>query len=489
MKFNILGVFLLSTAVSFVWSQEAVQLPETEGPYVTGVNDFEFTRPVDPQEGDLTDSGTDSQTRRLMARVWYPICRKDPMNEEGCSDAGSALGRRRLYFEVGEAEATVPAGLNAFSYFQNLSAAETQSYLDAAPLLVEQGPFPVLIYSTGATGWVSSNTVLLQELASHGMIAVSLAHTGGLTGVQFPNGDVIPIDDDYVEALQENNGLRSTDTAPMNSSDLGVRFEGEKQFLQDGRGLAKYNLQWVNDEIALANYMEETARTNSSSLFGQLLGSNNNSISSLVYIGGSFGGGAAAVAAHKDPRANCAINMDGVGQSLDVFDASLRVPLLLFVTSTTLKGNYFENEFFYEPVQSMGSDPKIFRIKISEMTHTDFYDVIYGPEDVRQAFGGGTLDGMLIHDMLQSYFLGFITTTCLGDGNWTLETTFQQFPNTAEVVDVSYVSEWWAASESPPPAAGPTSMSLEDSSATTPTGIISSLLTATSLLAALLTWE
>ena len=160
----------------------------------------------------------DQSGRRIMFRAYYPACNRTDFVATNNTCAGTIeLGRRRKYFEEGEWE--------AYSMFGDVQATNltslitTYSYLNA-PMAVDLGARPVIIYTHGATTWVSENTALVEELASHGYAVFCLALPGFASGVLYPNGDVVALDDDFVAAL---SGPYSS-VIPQ-SSDINTRYQ------------------------------------------------------------------------------------------------------------------------------------------------------------------------------------------------------------------------------------------------------------------------
>ena len=78
----------------------------------------------------------------------------------------------------------------------------------------------VVIYGHGAGSYVSDNSSLMEEIASHGYAVFALGYHGIASGVQFPNGDVVNIAEFLAPFPNETN------------ADIETRFEVMEQHLE-----------------------------------------------------------------------------------------------------------------------------------------------------------------------------------------------------------------------------------------------------------------
>lgn len=421
----------------------ALQLPEPSGPFATGVQDFEFVDTEYPSDFEADASG-----RRIMFRAWYPICeRSDVMTTDSatvCASSSADMGSLRLYFEPGEWEAFFgePEPTEVTQTFD-----PTHSYLNAAPLLSATG-FPAIIYMHGSGQWVSDNTALLEEIASHGYGVFALASPGFSSGILFPNGDVVTAANDYldIEPIFETAGPDPFE--PPLSADLSVRYDKMKEYLQD-RGFPEVIPRIRNDMLALADHLQERASSgNATDVIRQMV--EDDGPRDIIYMGYSLGGAVAGSAAQQDSgRAVGAINMDGLHQSLDLFDTAVQVPYMTFSENPYFVPFYY-NEFFFEPVETMGTSSTVTRVLMPpNVTHSEFSDIRHLDQSIREALLGLTepVDGDGIFEILADFCLGFVNTYLGQKRDWTPEMSFDEFEN-VEPIDVSYVAEW-ASSEEP----------------------------------------
>lgn len=399
-----------------------IAYPTPTGPHIVGVHDFEFTDTVYP-----SDRPEDADGRRIMARVWYP--------------AEQATGQRRRYFAAGEFEALAIPMLEVMgmgddphnSLLRPLGEVLTRSDVDA-PVRSAQAALPVVVYSHGGLSYLSQNTALMEELASHGYIVFSLTHPGGSVGIRYPNGDTIGYDAVFYQAVI--NSIVTQDPEGLNSSDIAKRYAARANHYVDDSGLGPWLPRWRDDNIALVDFIEGGHAVG---LLGEILAKAD--ISRLAYGGMSYGAAAAASAAQADPRAGAAFNLDGTHHASDLLDINIRVPLLAFTTEPVAHVPY-TNEFFFEPLKTMGSREDILRVWVPGITHPELNDTMFFPASYRAVIpGGGQGDGERIHEILRNFLLGFLDHYLQGRANGYPAAPLAEFPEVQQV-DVHYVQEW-----------------------------------------------
>jgi Platelet-activating factor acetylhydrolase, isoform II len=267
----------------------------------------------------------------------------------------------------------------------------------------------------------------------------------------YSNGDIAIYDTVFLDQkeLAKFFGTLSSE------EDIAARFETSKQYIQSSPYSTTYLPRVRVDQLALTDYLR--SQTNTSTLLGQLTGGKGSL--DVVFMGFSFGGAASASSAQLDDQALCGLNMDGYQRSPSLFGVSVGKPFLTLISgrdSATGQDTRFDNdnEFFYEPLTTMGSDRKVIRIRLFNAVHSDFSDFKFVPEE---ANGTGNIDPSLIHEIMVSFILGFFSTCFRSSSNWTPESSLQLFRNTTESVDLTYVAEWALSLASqkptPPPAA------------------------------------
>ena len=142
-------VLISSIAILSCNGQES-QLPKPTGKYFIGVDYLSLT---DSSRRELFDNNNNSY-RNMAVKVWYPSGEK---------------GNQALYIE------NVDFAINNFNFPEVYRNLLTNSF-KGVPISNAEKTFPVLIFSHGWGEHSSQNTILMEELASHGYIVFSLSH-------------------------------------------------------------------------------------------------------------------------------------------------------------------------------------------------------------------------------------------------------------------------------------------------------------------------
>lgn len=149
-----------------------VRLPAPSGPHEIGTVALHLVDRSRP------DPWLASPPRReLMVSVWYPAARTGghplaPHMTPAAATRFDALGPHR-----------VPPGT------VDWAATRTHAH-EGAPVDTRGGRRPVVVYSPGSADPRTWGTVLVEELASHGYVVVTVDHTHESPGVEFPDGTV-----------------------------------------------------------------------------------------------------------------------------------------------------------------------------------------------------------------------------------------------------------------------------------------------------------
>jgi predicted dienelactone hydrolase len=149
-------------------------LPPPTGPHRVGTVSLHLvdgSRP-DPVAGP-------GHHRELMASVWYPVTRDAPRHP--VAPWMTAAPMRAL--------------LAANGFDADAAAAPLTAGHESAAALRTPDRLPVILFSHGARGHRSETTIVVQELASHGYVVVTVDHTYDAFS-EFPDGRLtVPVDD------------------------------------------------------------------------------------------------------------------------------------------------------------------------------------------------------------------------------------------------------------------------------------------------------
>lgn len=144
-------------------ASSSVMRPDLPGPFSVGHTSHTFY-----------DASRD---RELLTEVWYPV---DPGDESGDTSV----------YNLGKA--APKGGKIKFKKVEITSGdyTATQSY-EGSPISIN-GPFPLVVYSSGTTGFPFAAFHISEALASHGFIVASVNHTGW-TIIEFVLGTRDPV--------------------------------------------------------------------------------------------------------------------------------------------------------------------------------------------------------------------------------------------------------------------------------------------------------
>ena len=103
-----------------------------------------------------------------------------------------------------------------------LSDAPTHSYENAVP--IDSGPVPTVIFSHGGFAYRQSNSALMEHLASHGYLVLSITHPYVSSGTIHENGDIVPFAQEVADGMM-SSAADPDYLAAFAAEDPGVRLE------------------------------------------------------------------------------------------------------------------------------------------------------------------------------------------------------------------------------------------------------------------------
>lgn len=303
-----IAVFLVFCGVLAGWVMPVVSFPIPSGPYKVGIVDREI---YDGERG-----------RRLMVSVWYPAA-------SGGKPAPLTHYPDELSTGLGKLAGVPGLPFQHLRYFE-LSASER------VPILEQDSPFPVLVFSHGLVGLRLQNSSTVQELASQGYIVVAIDHTDAAAVTVFPDH----------ETRFYDLGRYST---PAN-------VEPTKDFVN-----TRVFPAWVADQRFVYNALEDWAA--SDPLLGGKL-----DLTRIGSFGHSFGGATALEVCRVDSRCRAAVNMDG-GLYGDIRTQPAVRPLLLMTSAESSR-----NEEAVEKWARMiaNADNSVYWLELPNSTHFSF---------------------------------------------------------------------------------------------------------------------
>ena len=325
-------LLLLSLVLSFGFPVQT--LPTPDGPNSVGV----VTIDHDYSPGHEAES---AQLRRLFVKVWYPASIEDE----------TRYGRQTLWNELNN--------FSDFSVIERFFAAYLKNMntnaLMQAPIKLDGGKLPVLIYNHALLSIASENTFLMEYLASYGYVVVSIRHKDQRAEYQA-----------LQNSLSEEERLKEAENYGVLAglSDL------------DRSERAKLTLQIYREHKTLPEIVRARARDsqdvidNLSSILGAIPGYQGNmhtNSSKVGLVGLSLGGAVATELCKYDRRCGVAINMDGGIFGTNI-DAPVPVPYLMLYSERHLGGNDFLKQASGENYEER---------MITGTEHLDYHDASY----------------------------------------------------------------------------------------------------------------
>jgi predicted dienelactone hydrolase len=271
----------------------ATIVPGPSGAHGIGTTHFELSEPgySDPYAPAPTP-------RRIPVQAWYPAQAADG-------------GARELYLDdalvAGLAELT---GAPKFLLPQNPS----RSVVDAPAV---PGRYPVLVFNHGLGSFQKQSASLMEELASHGYVVLSVGHPFDSLVVQYADGSVVRQRRDLpawraIEAATKNLGAVSREVEPLL---VQARAAQDPQALREAMGaLAKHSTYeplaavlevWAHDTRVV---LDNLGRLDDGGVVTPLRGIVDKE--RVGAFGHSLGGILAGQLAMTDPRVHAGMNFD-----------------------------------------------------------------------------------------------------------------------------------------------------------------------------------
>ncbi len=249
--------------------------------------------------------------------------------------------------------------------------------------------FPVIIFNHGWGEHFAHNTILMEDLASHGYIVFSIAHHYEVKFSLFPDGSYITIDETsplFRKIMAEQRNPQAIGLFKK-MFDARTRDEQQNVFIETNNLLPTLFTEsaqlWVDDIISFIDHLEEINRSHSL-LTGKL------NHKKLGILGMSMGGIAAGLACVQDNRCRTGISLDG-GLYGNLIDTIIPQPFM-FINSRRYQGY---DEIFLDHVETTAHV-----ITLSDADHQNFSDLsVLDPSGPMM----GTIDGLRMMNILRDY--------------------------------------------------------------------------------------
>lgn len=290
------AVLLIVLSVVLVFGLPLRRMPAPAGRYGVGVVTVTLTDDERPVHAASEEAG-----RRLLVRIWYP------------AEPGYAGCREPLWQELtGHAE--TPRLIRMMLGY--LKGVPTHTMPDA-PAARELTAPPVVVYQHGLISFASENTLLMEHLASHGCIVVSLRHLAQLAEYR------------ALSSRQSSDSRRRDAAIQTALAAADSRPERARLTAELARG-ATTTPAIVAARAADTVFVLDRLNGLLSSVPGLILSAVNTE--RAVLMGLSLGGAVATEVARQEPRCAGVVNLDGGLYGSDV-DAPVGVPYLMIYSA------------------------------------------------------------------------------------------------------------------------------------------------------------
>jgi predicted dienelactone hydrolase len=391
---SIVALMALGVSVGLSALMPVATLPAPSGPHAVGVVRLRLEDPARPEP--FTASPDDR--RVIGVELWYPAQPAADSSPRPYTDGRSATSRL-------QAEA-VPLllGVQLPEFWTRHFALITTHSHPAAPISDAAPRYPVVIFSHGfgiATNL--DNTLLLEELASHGYVVASIGHSYESAFVLLDDDELIAFDETAIRSLgREFRAAAQALEKAVDSQDPEERRQALQRFTQSQTRAAQSLEIWSADTGFTIDALEriDAGQADPAFLAGRL------DLGRIGVAGMSFGGATAGWFCAEDPRCRAALNLDGF-QFGDWAGRTLDRPILIVQSDST------ELRINEHLLPHLGDDA--WRARIRGSRHLDFSDSTVLLPIARLGVGVlGPIDGTRMQNIMNAYVRTFFDATLRG---------------------------------------------------------------------------
>ena len=346
------------------------ELPAPTGRYAVGTMTWRVTD--DARRETFSES---VEPRQVEVLAWYP------MQESGG-------GGRAPYLREGLAEVRTFATLFGVpeSSFDDLADVRTHGEL-AGPPVSGIGKLPVLIFSHGYTGIPSAHTALLEDLASHGYVVLSIIHPYEATAATLADGRIVTLLDQSKklrpairDVFNEWGPEDKTMAAVTAATDPAERMHLLRGYLAGLHHTDDALRRWVADTKLVLDRLPSIPATSAAGrLVARLV------LNRVGVFGHSMGGVTAGQFCVEDRRCVAGLNLDGIPQYGTMIDKALPRPFLMVYSARP--GRLGASD----PIYQRAARP-YYRVDVADTRHLDFSDMALWGGPLRQRPVLGTID-------------------------------------------------------------------------------------------------
>jgi predicted dienelactone hydrolase len=350
----------------------AFELPAPTGSEAVGTTVWRLT-----DESRRETLGDSPGPRQVEVIAYYPA-------------QPSAAGTLAPYLREGRAEVrSLFPPEKGSAALDALAAVRTHATLDAPPK-AGSGRRPLLLFSHGLGGFASGYAALLEDLASHGYVVLSIVHPYESGGAALADGSVVSFLDAAGKARPEFLAVirewKSEDKT-MASVTRAIGDEEQRRLLRAYlAGLQHTDAtlrRWVDDtRLVLDRLASLPATSPGIQLAAQLAAQVD--LQRIGVFGHSMGGVAAGQLCVEDPRCRAGLNLDGIPQYGTMIDVPLKRPFLMVYSERPGRAGASD------PIYRRAASP-YYRVDVRGTLHLDFSDLIFWGGMLRERRALGTI--------------------------------------------------------------------------------------------------
>jgi len=332
----------------------AFELPAPTGPFGVGTTSWYVI------DSSRAETFAPARTLRMVEVIaWYPI-----------AITGNAGRAHATYLRESYAESqTFGAVVRRPGVFDSVAVVETHSYLDR-PVAKDSATYPVLLFSHGYTAPVSSYTALLEDLASHGYVVLSIVHPYESVATRLQFGQIVTMLDSagamrrgVLDVLGEWGEEDSTMARVTRAADDAERLRILRAYFGGLTNTRAAIDRWTRDTKLVLDKLPALPPTSTGSELARRV-----DLSRVGVFGHSMGGVAAGQFCVEDRRCRAGLNLDGSPQSGTMIDTTMPVPFLMVYSGRP--GRLGANDVLYRRAASV-----YYRVDVDSTRHLDFSDL------------------------------------------------------------------------------------------------------------------
>jgi len=363
------SIFLLCFVLSYANQNQTTRLPRPSGKHRISITYLYFT---DDNRKELFDNRQE-RNREMTVKAWYPT------DEESTPEP---------YFL--NAEFAVDH-LQFPSTYRNLKTNSGRN-LRVSP---KEKKYPVLVFSHGWGEHFSQNSILMEELASHGYIVFSIAHHFECKFSSYPDGRFIYIDTNNLRFQKIMREMQNPKAMELLYKMYNARDDEERmQVFRETSSILPTLLQespkyWAEDSSFFLDRLKDINRKNK--IFEGKL-----NLDKIGVFGMSIGGIVSTEMCIIDKRVKAGVNVDG-GLYASALEKKIPTPFM-FLNSKRFLG--------YGELFTSQTSMDCYSLSVKNSDHYNFSDYSIYPAPFAKPLLG-TIDGNRTIQIMNVMILAF----------------------------------------------------------------------------------